>query len=185
MSSFKDHKKNRKFYGTKDEVTRLEELEKKIALDPNDVESRIEKGFLCLDVFELETQEGLKTVMEALEVEPDNVDILFWGGALAYLGVGDCSTAEGLLERALKIAPDRADCLWWLADMTPSTSSNFEKIFSLYNQAVKLEPDWPIPRLRLIRMLIEAGRFDEAEEIAREGVKLFKDFELPEGASRM
>lgn len=79
--------------------------------------------------------------------------------ALARFGEGDASGATAILETALRKDPDNAELTLELAGVVESD----ERAAELAVRAATLAPDDPLVALRVSRVHVEVGRFDDAE----------------------
>ncbi|MCK4499078.1 hypothetical protein KAU11_01115, partial [Candidatus Babeliales bacterium] len=131
--------------------------------------------------------EGLPTLEQALKLDPNNVDTLYWLAKMHYHGTGDTNSVKSIIKKALILDPNRVDCLDLLAEILSHGygEEGLQESLELSRKAVQLEPSWPSPRMRLVSRLIQVNRLDEAEKFIYEGLEIFKEFELPKNASRI
>ena len=172
--------------GTEEDYAVLKTLENRIAKNPNDLDALLKKGFLCLDVYE-DPNEGLPTLEQALKLDPNNVDTLYWLAKMHYHGTGDTNSVKSIIKKALILDPNRVDCLDLLAEILSHGygEEGLQESLALSRKAIRLEPSWPASRMRLVSRLIKINWLDEAENLLYEGLEVFKEFKLPENASRM
>ncbi|MFC1854346.1 tetratricopeptide repeat protein [Candidatus Dependentiae bacterium] len=145
----------------------------------------VKKGFLFFDYFE-DDKQAIPPLEKALELEPDNVDALFWLAKIDYHLVGDDLKEISLLEKALKIDPNRADCHDLLTEIySENLSRNFSKVKYHSRMVIRLEPSWPGPRMRFIGRLMNRFEFAEAKKVAEDGLNLCEFLELPQDADEI
>lgn len=154
-------------FATEKNLKCLEIIENKLKKNPDDVEALIEKAFLYITVFE-DFDEAEIVLENAFNLEPNNVDVLFWFSTLHYHGTGDEASAKELLEKALLIAPEKAECHDLLSSILQYSDSQEDREKSLWHckKAVELEPTWFIPHIKFINQLIERNEFDKARQSA-------------------
>jgi len=87
--------------------------------------------------------------------------------AAGALGSGDVQLAGSLYEKALKADPKSVEANLGLGDCLSATG-DLERARIAYGRAAALAPDVPAPKLALARVALKQRRFDEASQFYRE-----------------
>lgn len=154
-----------------EKLNRFEYIQQRLRKNSDDISALIERGFYGVD--EECDHEARAALNYALELDPNNVDALFWKAENWFYNFGHTSgSAEPFLLKALAIDPTRADCYLSLS----KTTTDMNKKIEYLEEAVALEPSWPLPRRVLISNLIELKLFDRAEELLHDGFKQAQKF---------
>ena len=90
--------------------------EKKLKQNSNDIKVLIELGFLNM-LEDGDWDEALRLLKRALDLDPKNVEALFWLAKTYYHCFFDEKATKKALEKALKINPRSAACHECLADV--------------------------------------------------------------------
>ncbi|MFC1854344.1 tetratricopeptide repeat protein [Candidatus Dependentiae bacterium] len=170
-------------FGTEKDYALLDELEKKLKENPDDVDLLIQKGVLYLDASE-DDKLAFPPLDRAIHVDPNNVDALFWRAYADYVLLGDPTKERELVEKALALDPNRVDCNYMLSILF-SDNNDVGKSIHYLEKALQLEPTWINVRLNLACDLLRCYKFSSARETLLDGLKIYKKFELPKAASRM
>ena len=110
--------------------------------------------------------EGIASIMAALEVKPDYVDAISNLGNVLH-EQGHFEHAEAAYRRAIQLKPDFADAYLNLAALAFETE-RFEEAVALSQRAMELGPTIPQERLDAANALAREGRHaDAAEEFLR------------------
>ncbi|MFC1854350.1 tetratricopeptide repeat protein [Candidatus Dependentiae bacterium] len=182
MGYIEDMVADRRF-GSVEDHRYLQSINKRLSNEPNNVDLLIEKGFLCVTIFE-DDGEAEPALRKAIELDPNNIDALFWLASMHFYCIGDMSSAEKFLIRALKVDPNRADCRYLLASVLFSIEGFSSGCLENLEKAVRLEPNWPNIRLWFVDLLIMSFRLLKARSETLEGLRLFNEFKLPVDADR-
>ncbi|MFC1854485.1 tetratricopeptide repeat protein, partial [Candidatus Dependentiae bacterium] len=188
---FKEIKKSRlKLNRFKEGIKRVEVLNKKLKENPEEEKLVIEKSFVCayhIDQFE----EAVKVLEEALKTDPDNTNFFYWLSWF-YLEKDKNDEAQKLLSRALKIYPDKADFHFLLAKSHLKfickklevigcfiEKNDFNVSIKHLNNAIKIQPEWLLPRFLLIKCILHHSAFKEAFKEISLLEKLVKNLRKP------
>lgn len=158
---------------TDNDVMLLRELDKQLGKNPNNVRLLLEKGFLLMEPFH-DTDASLALFRRAVELEPNNVDALFWLAKSLYHDHFQEQEPRALLERALNVDPCRADVHDFLASVLNDLGVEPEVSIAHLKQAISLEPSWILPRIRLSYYFVESNDLSAAERMAKEVFKIFQ-----------
>ncbi|MFC1854348.1 hypothetical protein ACFLY6_00565 [Candidatus Dependentiae bacterium] len=150
--------------GSAKQNERMQVLEKRISDNHDDVEALLEKGFLCIGGPFMSPEEATECLGRVIELEPDNTEARFWLAKTYYHEFCDENKTRTVLEEAVKIDPFRADCHTFLASILYYEFNQKTLAENHYKKAIELEPNWPFPRISLIRYLIKERRLDEARK---------------------
>ena len=111
--------------------------------------------------------EAVEEYEAALELDPDNVDVMTNLG-VAYYQLGQPSMAIDMYNKAMEIAPEDADIRSNLAASyvqqyePEGTTEPLEMALEQYQKAVELEPDLPEAHYGLGAVYMLLGQTDEA-----------------------
>jgi len=138
-------------------------LTAKCFYDPKDVSSLILLGALqCIQL--RNSEKGFRTLKTVLRYDPKNVDARFWLGLYFSRIYPKYDQAEKFLSEALTLDRNRSDCLLMMADINWEKRGSLEQSLLYLKQAIQNSPDWPIPRLEMIYVLMNLGQFEEIEQ---------------------
>lgn len=157
-----------------------ESLKMRLLYDPNDESALVLLGALHF-VGVNSCEEALFFLKKAIYTFPLNGDAKFWLGLCLYLHFSEYEQAEKIFSEVLSVDPSRVDCLSQMAYLMWDKEASFEKSLSYLKKATQISPDWPMLRLELIYLLINLGRFEEAEEEIKRGALLLNQkIKVPE-----
>ncbi|MCK4499277.1 tetratricopeptide repeat protein [Candidatus Babeliales bacterium] len=159
-------------------------LKEELKQDPNNTKTLIEIGFLNI-LEDGDWEESLKILNHVLKIDPENVEAMFWLAKSYVHCFFDEQKAKEILGKALRIKPNDAACNQLLADVLDSLGYKFEISISHLKKAIKSEPTWITPRIRMGLYLMENHKFDEAEKEAKEALKVFKKLNFTTTNTRM
>ncbi len=159
-------------------------LKVKLEQNPGDIKALIELGFLHI-LEDANHDESLRLLNRVLELDPKNVEAMFWLANSYYHCFYDEKKAKEILEKALKINPHDAACHKFLADIFRGLDKSYNKSIYHIKKTIESEPTWITPRIRLSRYLMKIHKFDEAEIVAKEAIEIFKKTKFPITETRM
>ncbi len=155
----------------KEDFLLLEELEKKLLVQPHDYDTLLRKALLVYYPF-LSTDQA-EEIFEFIEkLYPNTYDTIFWHGAMLYIYDAHYEKAIQLLRKAIHVNSNRADAYIILAQVLEMMGNEYQKEMEyLFNQALKIEKYWPNAWDGLINLLIKQKRFNEARQVINEAFK--------------
>ena len=103
---------------------------------PSESDVYVDRGILAYDARQY--SEALQAFQEALRLNPDNVNALYYT-ALTYLALEQYSAAQSGLEQAQKLAPTDLDVAFQLG-VTYFTQQQFDKAEPLFRQVFASQP---------------------------------------------
>jgi tetratricopeptide (TPR) repeat protein len=115
-------------------------------------------------------------LLQAVAAEPDNPEVLIYAAMSSYYEQGERAKAVELLQHAIAVDPNRADCKCLLAAIGWAEMEwPLDKVLSLTQDAVRLEPDWVLPRAQLAFVYEDMGDTREADRQHRKVVELMQE----------
>jgi uncharacterized protein HemY len=116
-------------------------------------------------------EEGSREVIEAaVRANPDDSRLTLTLGRLA-MEAKDWAKAAEQFEKGRKTAPLDADWLPHLIEIYTKTE-DVEKLTDVLREEVGHDPDDLKSRVQLAKLLVGAKRFPEAEEVARDAIRI-------------
>ncbi len=150
-------------HATQESAARRADLERALAVTPNDPDLLIEYGVLLFDPFH-ESEASRAALEHAVRVKPEDSRILFWLAKLAVHRELDDAKAKALLERALGINPECAECLSLLISVLSDDHLEMDRCASLARRLVQVAPDWPRAHEMKAQIAKAQGHVAEARE---------------------
>lgn len=151
-------------HATKKEKAEIGQLLLQVKEYPTDSVLLTRLGAMLFVVCNFPPNEARDYLQRAVELDPKNVDVLFWLAKCWYHDFADSEKARKYLEQALAVAPSRSDCLSLMAAVLSDLQAESAIILSYIDRAIICAPDWVIPYEQRVRLLIELHRFSEAEQ---------------------
>jgi tetratricopeptide (TPR) repeat protein len=108
----------------------------------------------------------------ALKKDPNHVDAMFWLG-VCYFHYQLYDKVEKILTKALVMSPERADCLCLLAYL-PWEYASLTKSLNFLQRAIKVNSDWPMPKVELIKVFFNLGNLHRAKLVIEETALLLQ-----------
>jgi superkiller protein 3 len=114
---------------------------------------------------------------EALIAAPDSADA--WGGYGAVLDAHDFhAEATSCYERARALAPQDFRWAYMLAIMRDFQGAGAEELVPAFQDAIRLEPDYPPAQVRFGDALVRVGRLPEARAAYEKALELDPEFAI-------
>ncbi|MFC1854572.1 tetratricopeptide repeat protein [Candidatus Dependentiae bacterium] len=151
------------FKGNEAYKRRLVVLDRKINKNPNSAEVLVEKGAICAAFSIGDPEESVKCLKKALEIEPENIDAMFWLAQEYFNRFDDKKSAKELFVKAIDVCPDHAECHFALARILKDEKAKKELIDKHFLKAIELKPMWVFPKVVFARHLLEENDLDIAE----------------------
>jgi TolB-like protein/Tfp pilus assembly protein PilF len=158
------------YAGWSDSIAKsLEEAEiaanRALEIDPEYWSAWSLKGFIR--VMTGEPDLAIEATLKSVAIAPGNSDALGMAAfALAY--AGEYEKARPYSDSALRLCPIHPNWMLLVAGAIFQDSGLLQKAIDTYRRSVEIEPNSPICRFYLMDALIEAGKEDEANRLARE-----------------
>ena len=147
---------------TPEDLKQIDNLDKLLETDPNNIKILMEKAFVLYSCFM--DEEAVLVYKKIIEIDPNFVDAYFWMAECMRDHLADFDEAIAAMHIALKLDPSRADCHEILAWCILSLHNDTPEYFYHIRKSIELEPTWIAPRISLIESLINLGNFVEAQQ---------------------
>ena len=146
----------------------LEELEKKLLVQPHDYETLLRKALLVYYPF-LSTDQAEEIFEFIEELYPNTYDTIFWHGTMLFIYDAHYEKAIQLLRKAISIDKSRADAYILLAQALEESGQD-EDVEFFYKKASLIKPEWPNAWDGLIDLFIKQKRIDEARHTVQQAL---------------
>ena len=152
---------------------KIEELDKQLKNDPNDLDLLMAKAFVYFQAYDDEN--APKMYEKIIKLYPKHIDAYFW---LAYYLFRIACREEYSVrtsKKGLKLDPNNAALHAVLAWAIDFGGGDKKEYVPNLKKAIELEPTWITPRISLIENLIEKKELKEAKKEINEASKYTKD----------
>jgi len=129
-----------------------------------------------------EFQEAVDLYLQALEISPDDVDILLHLGNI-YLWTGEFERAEKMLTRVINITPEYEDAYQSLSNVYLNQGMIQEAI-DVLKRLIKRNPERVEVMVKVITLYHKLGDYTNARSVLRELQEKGIPYELPLGIQR-
>ena len=138
----------------------IEDLNEKIKSDSNNTSLLIKKAFIYFDAHA--DGKAIDILEDVIKIDPNCIDAYVWLAEIYIYGWGDYKMAKKELLTAKKVG-SRPDIYKLLADVyRDEGDKSLEK--ECLEKALKLGPDWILPRISLIYYYIFEGNLEDAKK---------------------
>ncbi len=151
------------------------QLKVKLAQDPSNVALLLELGKLTFVNCLPSKSEELSYLVRAVELDPTNVEAMFWLAAGWYYNWGADTEAKKYLDRALQLEPNHPGCLKLMFYVVHSSTGNWRDGISYLRKAQELEPTWIGGYWQVALLLYDEGKYLEAEQEILTALKRVED----------